>query len=115
MREGPGNHWYPFNAAQWEQWSVTRQQKYFPPAPIIPYRLPEIEKAIAAGEPICLVKDEETADLFLGEGVPATCVIGGFRYWQPEYYLFFGNPKSCWCRTTAIRTGAGARSGSNKV
>jgi hypothetical protein len=92
MRRTPGElFWYPFNADQWEQWPATKEQKFFPPAPLAIYHSQEIEKAKAAGEPICIVNDEETADLFHHEGVAATCVAGGLHHLQPGYYPFFKN------------------------
>ena len=48
MRTDPGKNWFPFDAAKFEQYPATRERKFFDTAaPIIPYQLRELRKAIA--------------------------------------------------------------------
>ena len=42
-------------------------------APVLPYRLPEIERALAAGDTVWIVDGEKDADALAGAGVAATC------------------------------------------
>ena len=50
MRPAPGRDWISFNAAKFEQYPATRQRKFFnTAAPVVPYQLPDLLKAVAAG------------------------------------------------------------------
>ena len=50
MRRAPGENWARFNAAKYGQYPTTRQRKVFnTAAPVVPYQLPELLKAVAAG------------------------------------------------------------------
>lgn len=50
--------------------------------PRLPYRLPEVLDAIAAGEPVCIVEGEKDADNLWKIGIAATCNAGGAGKWQ---------------------------------
>jgi DNA primase len=51
----------------------------------VPYRLPEVIEAIAAGHPIFIVEGEAKADLLANWNVAATCCAGGARKWREEH------------------------------
>jgi hypothetical protein len=90
MRQAPGKNWYHFNAAKFEQYPATRQRKVFPnAAPVIPYRLPELLKATAASQTICIAEGEKKVDLIRGFKFPATCCAGGAKKWPLEHSAFF--------------------------
>jgi hypothetical protein len=57
-------------------------------APIVPYRLPHVIEAIAAGHPIFIVEGEAKADLLWSWNVAATCCAGGAKKWKPEHSAF---------------------------
>src|SRR5262249_38976263 len=74
-----------FNATKFEQYPLTRQRKVFnTAAPVVPYQLPELLKAVAAGQTICIAEGEKKVDLIRGFGFPATCCAGGAKKWRPE-------------------------------
>ena len=56
--------------------------------PVVPYRLPEITEAIAAGHPILITEGEAKADLLWSWGIPATCCAGGAGKWKAEHSEF---------------------------
>jgi hypothetical protein len=53
--------------------------------PVVPYRLPEIIEAIAAGHPIYVVEGEGKVELLRSWNVAATCNAGGAGKWRPEH------------------------------
>ena len=78
-----------FNAAKFEQYPATRQRKVFnTAAPVVPYQLPDLLKAVAAGQTICIAEGEKKVDLIRSFGFPATCCAGGAKKWSPEHSAF---------------------------
>jgi hypothetical protein len=61
----PGKDWISFNATKFDQYpAATRQRKVFNiAAPVVPYQLPELLKAVAAGQTICIAEGEKKVDL----------------------------------------------------
>jgi hypothetical protein len=56
--------------------------------PMVPYRLPQVLEALAAGKPVLIVEGEAKADLLWSWNVPATCCSGGAKKWRPEHSEF---------------------------
>jgi hypothetical protein len=56
--------------------------------PVVPYRLPEVIEAIAAGHPVLIVEGERKADLLWSWGVAATCNAGGAKKWKAEHSAY---------------------------
>ena len=51
----------------------------------VPYRLPELAEAIAAGKMVCIVEGEKDANTLWDDfNVPATCNAGGALKWRDE-------------------------------
>jgi hypothetical protein len=90
MRPAPGKNWARFNADKFEQYpAATRQQKVFNSTPpVVPYQLPDLIKAVAAGRTICIPEGEKKVDLIRSFGFPATCCAGGAKKWRPEHGAF---------------------------
>lgn len=59
------------------------------PAALIPYRLPDVQAAIRAGDPIWIVEGEKDADTLATYGLTATCNVGGAGKWTPELDSWF--------------------------
>jgi hypothetical protein len=57
-------------------------------APVVPYRLPQVLEAIAAGHPVFIAEGEAKADLLWSWNVAATCCAGGAKKWKPEHSEF---------------------------
>jgi DNA primase len=57
-------------------------------APVVPYRLPQVLEAIAAGHPIFIAEGEAKVDLLWSWNVAATCCAGGAKKWNPEHSQF---------------------------
>jgi hypothetical protein len=57
-------------------------------APVVPYHLPQLIEAIAAGHPIFIVEGEAKADLLASWNVAATCNAGGAKKWKKEHAAF---------------------------
>lgn len=55
----------------------------------VPYRLPELTSAIAAGQTVYLVEGEKDADTLAGLGLPATAHAQGAKNWRAESAEFF--------------------------
>src|SRR3954469_15051688 len=55
----------------------------------VPYRLPELTSAIAAGAVVYLVEGEKDADTLVGLGLAATAHAQGAKNWRAEYAEFF--------------------------
>jgi CHC2 zinc finger/D5 N terminal like len=55
---------------------------------VVPYRLPELLEAVAAGHPILVVEGEAKANLLWSWGVAATRCAGGAEKWKPEHSEF---------------------------
>jgi hypothetical protein len=53
------------------------------------YQLPELNKALNAGQPIVITGDEPTADLLRSEGYAATTCAGGMDHWPKEHEIIF--------------------------
>ena len=53
--------------------------------PVIPYRLPGLIEAVAAGHAIVIVEGETKVDLLGSWNVPATCCAGGAKKWRTEH------------------------------
>lgn len=64
------------------------------PAPLIPYRLPDVLAAIRAGDPIYIVEGEKDADTLAALGLTATCNVGGAGKWVDDYDQWFTNAKT---------------------
>ena len=89
MRPAPGKDWISFNATKFNQYPATRQRKFFnTAAPVVPYQLPDLLKAVAAGRTICIPEGEKKVDLIRGFGFPATCCAGGANKWRPQHEAF---------------------------
>jgi Zinc-binding domain of primase-helicase len=56
--------------------------------PTLPYRLPELIEAIAAGLVILIVEGECKVDLLRSWNIPATCCAGGAKKWRFEHSAF---------------------------
>jgi Protein of unknown function (DUF3631)/CHC2 zinc finger len=56
--------------------------------PPLPYRLPEMVEAIAAGYAILVAEGEAKVDLLRSWDIPATCCAGGAKKWRPEHSAF---------------------------
>ena len=56
--------------------------------PVVPYRLPQLMKAIASGRPVLIVEGERKADLLWSWNIAATCNRGGAKKWKPEHAEF---------------------------
>jgi hypothetical protein len=54
-------------------------------APVVPYRLPEVIEAIAAGHPVLVCEGEAKADLLASWNLAATCNAGGAKKWRKEH------------------------------
>ena len=93
MRSAPGKDWISFNATKFDQYpAATRQRKVFnTAAPVVPYQLPELLKAVAAGQTICIAEGEKKVDLIRSFGFPATCCAGGANKWSYEHSAFLQN------------------------
>jgi hypothetical protein len=86
MRSAPGKDWISFNATKFNQYPATRQRKFFnTAAPVVPYQLPDLLKAVAAGRTICIAEGEKKVDLIRSFGFPATCCAGGANKWLPQH------------------------------
>ena len=88
MRRAPGKNWIRFDPAKFEQYPATRQRKFFNDAAPIPYQLPELLKAVAAGHTICVAEDELEVDFLRSFDFCATCCAGGAKNWRPEHSAF---------------------------
>ena len=55
---------------------------------VVPYKLPELIKAIANDHSIAIVEGEAKVDLLWSWNVPATCNAGGAGKWKPEHSAF---------------------------
>jgi Protein of unknown function (DUF3987) len=89
MRPAPGRNWISFNATKFNQYPATRQRKFFnTAAPVIPYQLPDLLKAVAAAQTICIAEGEKKVDLIRSFGFPATCCAGGANKWKHEHSAY---------------------------
>jgi hypothetical protein len=55
----------------------------------VPYRLPELLKAVADGRAIFIVEGERKVDLLCDWNLAATCNAGGAKKWLPEHSALF--------------------------
>jgi hypothetical protein len=56
--------------------------------PVVPYRLPQLIEAVAAGRLIVITEGEGKVDLLLSWGITATCNAGGAKKWKPAHAEF---------------------------
>jgi hypothetical protein len=63
-------------------WSVKGVQR-------VPYRLPDVTKALVSGRRILIVEGEKDADRLWSLGVPTTCNAGGAGNWPNELCKYF--------------------------
>ena len=56
--------------------------------PVVPYRLPQLMKAIASDRPVLVVEGERKADMLWSWSVAATCNSGGAKKWKPGHAEF---------------------------
>jgi hypothetical protein len=61
--------------------------------PRVPYRLPQINEAIANGHPVFVVEGEKDADALWNQNIPTTCNPGGAGKWRDEYSEHFRDAK----------------------
>ena len=57
----------------------------------VPYKLPEIAKAIENSETIVIVEGETNVELLWKLGIPATCNAGGAGKWSNDLNVYFKN------------------------
>src|SRR6516164_268412 len=89
MRRAPGENWARINAAKYGQYPTTRERKVFnTAAPVVPYRLPDLLKAIDAAQTVCIAEGEKKVDLIRSFGFPATCCASGAKKWRPVHSAF---------------------------
>ena len=91
MRAGSGKDWIAFSETKFSQYPTrTRQRKVFDtPAPVLPYRLPELLQALANNQTICIAEGEKKVDRIRDDlGFPATCNAGGAKKWGAEHTAF---------------------------
>src|SRR5262249_36167611 len=89
MRPAPGKNWARFDAAKYEQYPAGKERKVFnSAAPVIPFRLPELQAALAGGQTICVAEGEKKVDRIRDLGFPATCCAGGAKKWRAEHTAF---------------------------
>jgi hypothetical protein len=55
----------------------------------VPYRLPELNEAIACQRPVIIVEGEKDADGLAAWGIPAICNPGGAGKWSPALGQYF--------------------------
>ena len=55
----------------------------------VPYRLPQLIAAVAAGDTVYITEGEKDADALSEQGFTATCNIGGAGKWKPELCEYF--------------------------
>ena len=68
-----------------EKWHMRDVQNY------VPYRLPELNKAINAGETVLILEGEKDVNNAIKLGVTATTFIGGANKWRGDYKQYFNN------------------------
>ncbi len=61
----------------------------------VPYRLPELIDAAAAGRPVFVVEGEKDADAMRDAGLTATCNSGGAGKWKREFAEQFNGATVC--------------------
>lgn len=83
---GPGKRPKEFRAERYED---RRWQSGIEGCARVPYRLPELLKAIAEGEPVYLVEGEAKADKLAAMGFVATAIAFGAKGWRVEYAQHF--------------------------
>lgn len=66
-------------------WSLGNEEKGIPFVQRVPYRLPELLEAIAAGRWVFITEGEKDADAIIANGGAATCNPGGAGKWPIEW------------------------------
>ena len=96
MRPAPGKDWISFNAAKFEQYPATRQRKVFnTAAPVVPYQLPDLLKAVAAGHTICIAEGEKKVDLIRGFGFPGNLLCRRCEEVESRAFSAFEGRRCC--------------------
>jgi hypothetical protein len=86
MRRRPGQDWVKFDAAVYDRYPASKERKVFnTAAPSVPYGLPELLKALAAKQVVCIAEGEKKVESIRLLGFAATCSAGGARKWRPEH------------------------------
>ena len=85
---GTGKDWISFNAISLISIPPPGSGSFNTAAPVVPYQLPDLLKAVAAGQTICIAEGEKKVDLIRSFGFPATCCAGGAKKWRPEHSVF---------------------------
>jgi hypothetical protein len=90
MRSAPGRDWVKFDSAKFEQYpATTRESREFKTTiPVIPYKLPELLKAVASGHTIVIAEGELKVEVIATLGFPATCCPGGAGKWLAEHSAY---------------------------
>ena len=90
MRAAAGKDWKAFSDSKFSQYpALTRQRKAFDSAaPMVPYRLPELLKALAANQTILIPEGEKKVERIRELGFSATCNAGGAKKWASEHTAY---------------------------
>jgi hypothetical protein len=68
-----------------EYWPDTVDHNRPDDAKLVPYRLPELIRAIRSGETIVIVEGEPKVEALREWGITATCNVGGADQWRTDY------------------------------
>jgi hypothetical protein len=93
----------PDGAGDWD-WSVKGVRQ-------VPYRLPEVQEAIANDRTIVIVEGEKDADALWKLNIPATTNAGGAGKWSPALNEFFQPPRPEASPETRLRRQPNLRTG----
>jgi hypothetical protein len=106
MRRAPGKDWKRFNATKFESYPASRERKTFSTsAPVIPFGLPELVTAIAAGQPICLLEGRKKSSVFVRSALPPHATPEAPKNGGPNLPRFFMARMLC-CPAIMILPGA---------
>jgi hypothetical protein len=90
MRRAPGQNWFKFEAALYERYPAGKERKTFNnPAAAVLYALPDLLKALAVKQVVCIPEGEKKVESVRLLGFAATCSAGGARKWRPEHSALF--------------------------
>jgi hypothetical protein len=91
MRRGPGEDWVKFDFSRYNRYPASKERKTFNnAAAAVPYRLPELLKALAAKQVVCIPEGEKKVESVRLLGFAATCSAGGAKKWRPEHSALLG-------------------------
>lgn len=85
MRRRPGDHWYRFDDEKWAAFPATRQRKTLRALKPLPYRLPQLNEAIASEQTVFVVEGEQKADALAKWKLAATCNAEGAGKWTAAH------------------------------